>query len=132
MKYSKKDLKIAKEILQVSLSKEGINETKLFAWVRQVKKEYPKGAIKILLALADAVSNFYKSNTLVVESAENLGAGYLEKIKKNFEARFGKKLNFTFSKNRSLLAGVKIQLSDNIWDYSVSQTLESLKKVNYD
>ena len=128
MNCAKKDLKIAKEIFEASLVGENLNETKLLELVAKVKKFSSTSARKILLVILKLVSDFYKSKTLLVESAQVLPPHYLDQIKTIFEKRVGKRLNLTFRKNEALLAGIKVTIGDNVWDYSIRTDLDYLKE----
>ena len=131
MNCAKKDLKIAKEIFEASLVGENLNETKLLELVAKVKKFSSTSARKILLVILKLVSDFYKSNTLLVESAQVLPPHYLDQIKTIFEKRVGKRLNLTFRKNEALLAGIKVTIGDNVWDYSIRADLDYLKETTH-
>lgn len=130
MKYFKKDMKVAKNIFEQSVEGGRINETKLLSWVKRIRKLGPKTGSRLLLALLKQVSTFYQRQTVVVESAQNLNQSYLDSIGNIFEAKLKKQLRIEFRKNESLIAGIKIRVGDTVWDYSVSNSLESLKEVS--
>lgn len=131
MKYSKKDAKIANQLLETSLKNGNLDENKLMSMVQSVKKLKLRNTKAILFALVRELINFYKKKTLLVESPQNLPNDQLAEIKKYFEKKIGKPLNLEFKKDNSLIAGVKIILDDNVWDYSVNNTLENFKQINH-
>lgn len=128
MKYSKKDVKIAKQIFETSLRDGKLDENKLISMVHSVKKLKLRNTKAILLALVKELVSFYKKQTLVVESTKSLPIDQLDEIKKYFERKTGKTLSLEFKLNPSLLAGVKVVLGDSVWDYSVNNTLENFKE----
>lgn len=131
MKYSKKDAKIAKQIFEISLKNGNLDESKLISMVRSIKKLKLLNTKIILSALVKELVSFYKKQTLVVESTQNLPSAQLDDIKKYFERKSGKTLILEFKQNSSLIAGVKVILDDTVWDYSVNSTLENFKAVNH-
>ncbi len=131
MKYFKKDLKIAKNIFETSLEDGRVNETKLLSWISKIRKLGPKTGSRLLQALLKLVSAHYQRQTLVVESVDHLQPRYLNSINNIFKEKLGKPLRTEFRKNESLVAGIKITVGDTVWDYSVSNSLESLKEVSH-
>ena len=107
---------------------EKINETRLLELVAKVGKFGHARARKILSIILKLVSDFYKSKTLLVESAQTLSPRYLDQIKTMFEKRVGKRLNLAFRKNEALLAGIKVTIGDKVWDYSALGNLNYLKE----
>ncbi len=130
MKYSKKDFKTAKNIFENSLREGKLDETKILTWASRLKRLGAKKGLRLLSALLKNVSDFYKKQTLVVESAEELRPGYLEDIKRAFETKLRKSLKLDFRKNKILLAGIKVTVGDTVWDYSVRESLDSLKEAS--
>lgn len=131
MKYSAKDRKFAKSILEASIKGGEINDTKFLSLISGINKLKTKRTLSILQALLKEVSDFYKKQTLLVESAEELHSRNLDKIRKLFQVKTRRHLDLEFRKDESLLAGMKITLGDTVWDYSVNQSLESLKEISY-
>lgn len=128
MKYSKKDAKIAKQIFEASLKEDTIDEVKIKSMVHKIKSLKLRNTKSIFLALVKELISFYKKQTLVVESTQNLPSDQLAEIKKYFEGKSGKTLNLKFKQDSSLIAGVRVILDDNVWDYSVNNTLENFKE----
>lgn len=128
MKYSKKNLKFAKRVFEASLENGQLNDHKLLSLVTKIKKIRARRTSSLLQALLKEVLNYYKKQTLTVESALDLHPKYLEEIKNIFQKRAGKNLNLEFRRNEALLAGTKITLGDTVWDYSANHTLESFKE----
>lgn len=131
MKYSKKDMRIAKQILETSLKDGNLDEGKLMSLVQNLKKLKLRNTKVIFLALVKELTYFYKKQTIVVESTQRLPDDQLNEIKKYFEIKLSTTLNLQFKQNNSLIAGVKVILGDNVWDYSVNSKLENFKVNNY-
>lgn len=131
MKYSSKDRNFAKNILEASIKGGEISDTKFLSLISGINKLKTKRTLSILQALLKEVSDFYKKQTLLVESAEELHSRNLDKIRKLFQVKTRGHLDLEFRKDESLLAGMKITLGDTVWDYSVNQSLESLKEISY-
>ena len=127
MKYSKKETKIAKQIFEIAIVDNRINENRFRSLVKEIKKLNLRNTEKILQLLLKKLVNFYKKQTLFVKSPHELNPKDLDKLKKTFAEKMGKPLRLEFKKDTSLLAGIKITLGDTVWDYSVNSTLESFK-----
>lgn len=130
MRYSKKDLKMAKAIFENCLKEGKVDEAKLLMWIPRLRQLGPKNGLRILKSLLKQVSGYYARHTLLVESAKELQPMYLDKIRLIFEKKLKKRLNIHFNKNESLIAGIKITLGDTVWDYSVNNSLKTLKEVS--
>ena len=128
MKYSKKDAKIAKQIFEASLKEDTLDEVKIKSMVHKIKSLKLRNTKSIFLALVKELISFYKKQTLIVESTQNLPSDQLAEIKKYFEGKSGKTLNLEFKQDSSLIAGVRLILDDNVWDYSVNNILENFKE----
>jgi len=128
MSYSKQDVKIAKKIFESSIKEGDIETSRLFSIVDNVKKTNSIKASNILQALLKEVVSFYKKQTLLVESSLPLEQSYLSEIKRIFERKIGRPLTIVFKENKTLIGGIKIKLDDNVWDYSVNQSLEVFKE----
>ena len=128
MKYTKQDLKTAKGIFDASVEDGKLDEPKLLSLVSGLRKLNPRNTKFILSALIKQVSNFYKKQTLVVESIDEVPQKYLDEIRKKYEQKNSSSLKLEFKRNPSLLAGLKITLGDTVWDYSVNNTLDYFKE----
>ena len=127
MRYSKKEEKIAKILVEDSTKSGKLDTVKMKAFINEIKKSKLKNAQFILRALLEKLVQFEKKNTLLIESAHELDSKYLNAVKSSFERKEKRNLSLEYKKEDSLVSGIKISLGDNVWDYSVNNNLEAFK-----
>lgn len=69
-----------------------------------------------------------RARTLVIESASELPENVVESVREQFQKNQEKTLQVTTRVNPSLIAGIKVQLGDDIYDATVANQLLSLSK----
>jgi F-type H+-transporting ATPase subunit delta len=69
-----------------------------------------------------------RARTLVIESASELPENVVESVREQFQKNHEKTLQVTTRVNPSLIAGIKVQLGDDIYDATVANQLLSLSK----
>lgn len=74
------------------------------------------------------VEHQLRARTLVIESASELPESVVESIRDQFQKTHEKTLQVATRVNPSLIAGIKVQLGDNIYDATVANQLLSLSK----
>jgi F-type H+-transporting ATPase subunit delta len=65
---------------------------------------------------------------VVVTSAIELSSSQMDKVKKEVTKKYGKDVNYIFSVDPSLVAGVTITVNSRQFDGSVKYKLEQMKK----
>lgn len=129
MKKSKKEnLRIAKKIFKLSLSKNDLDESKITIVVSEIKKSYKSAAIGILKSYLTILQNKIRRQTLVIESAQSLNTNIVDKLKNSFEKRFNEKITTQVKQNPNILGGLKITLENTQWDYSIKGKLDQMKE----
>jgi len=127
MELNKKTKELAKEIFKKSFENKKLNESLLKKFIRIVADKKTPQSLEILKTLEKILARYNEENTLLVESAFPLKQIEREKIKETFEKTLGKKLQLKEVQNKELISGLKVKLSDNIWENSVLNNLEQLK-----
>lgn len=127
MKISKKAEQTAKQIFLVSKEKGKTSETRLKKFLSILSKEKSAKAREILSYLEKLLLIEKKNNQLVLESAFPLTKEERKNIQTYFESKFTKNLDVVEVENKDLISGIKIKLSDNIWENTVQSNLEKLK-----
>ncbi|MDP6926833.1 MAG: F0F1 ATP synthase subunit delta, partial [Rhodospirillales bacterium] len=79
-----------------------------------------------LKAFHKAATLEIQKETLTIESAETLTPDVLEQLVANFSEGRERPLNIVQKTNPDLIAGVKVQLGDTVYDASLSNNLQSL------
>ncbi|MEX0616667.1 MAG: F0F1 ATP synthase subunit delta [Candidatus Woykebacteria bacterium] len=129
MKLAKKDIKIAKYIFLSNIADGELDEAKISSWIKKIKNLSPRKSIGLLKSLLAFVSSFYRQKTIFTQSSKVIDEKSLIKIREIFEKRESKSLEIEFRENPSLVGGLKVKLGDNVWDYSINQTLSAFKEI---
>jgi len=79
-----------------------------------------------LKAFQKAAVREVQKETLVVESAEALAPEVLEQLVANFSEGGQRRLNVIQKNSPELIAGVKVQLGDTVYDASLANNLQTL------
>lgn len=81
-------------------------------------------------AVLSCIAQLYKEQTNSVEfsikSTQNLNEKQIESIKHFLRRMLGKNIISTTSINDSLIAGLRLQSSDYLWEYSIRKHIQSL------
>lgn len=120
--------KLAKLILSASLISNKLDEIKIKRLVNSLKKSRSKKVLPVLLYLEKLIAKKQDQDQLRVESAYKLETSFEKAIKNKFEKMLNKELTIKTIENKELIAGVKIQNADYIWESSVRNNLAQLKE----
>ena len=128
MKISKQARRDAKQLFQSCLVNQRLDEAKVRQVVPLVLDRKPRGYLAILTHFQRLVKLDTERRTARIESADELSADSQASIRQNLEGAYGEGLNIAFSRNESLLGGVKIRVGSDVLDGSVQARLNQLKE----
>lgn len=128
MKNSRQALKEAKKFVRACTTQGFLDEVRALNIVKALIEKKPPGYRDIINALTRLLRLEIQKRTVFVESAGDLDAVVIAKIKEILEKTYGKGLNFEQKTNPALLAGIKIRAGSDIYDGSVAGRLDKLKE----
>lgn len=118
----------AKKLFELSLENNRVNAERVNAVLTLLSKNKPKDSKDILKLYQVKIKQALRSETLKVQSAGNLELPVFSQIHSKLEEHYKRKLSVTMIPNAHLLAGIRIEVGDDVWDYSVAGRLDSLSK----
>lgn len=130
MKTSVKAKSLAKQIIVSSTTNGTVDEEKLTKFVQILTQSDKQLSVQILSELRKNLAVKDRQKKLIVESAFPLDPETVESLKQRFEKKTNLKLELEEKTNKSLIAGIKVQYGDDVWENSVLSYLESLKGKN--
>lgn len=84
-------------------------------------------------AVLSSITQLYKEQTNSIEfslkSTQNLNEKHIESIKHFLGRLLGKNIITTTSIDDSLIAGIRLQSSDHLWEYSIRKHLQNLQSI---
>ena len=121
------DNKLAKRLarLVVEAGEEGVGELKP-ALEKILAGRSAADRKSFLKAFQKAAVREIQKDTLTVESTEALAGDVLEKLVADFSKGRERPLHIVQKSNPDLIAGVRVQLGDTVYDASLANNLQSL------
>lgn len=128
MKISREARKTARELFQLSLVGDRLDNARVSQIADEVISEKPRSYFQILKEFTRLVRLQIARRHAVIESATKLDSDETAGIVKNLHARFGDDITTEFRVNPDLIGGVRIQFGSDVWDGTVRAKLEALQK----
>ena len=126
MKTSKQSRQIARQIVRLSMKDGVLDDSKVRQAMDLIVERKPRGYIGTLEALSKFVRLELERRHAVIESAIELDAASIDRIKKELYLRHGNDLTIETRTNPELIAGLRIQIGSDVWDGSVRSRLDQL------
>ncbi|MFH1067505.1 MAG: F0F1 ATP synthase subunit delta [bacterium] len=127
MKISRDVRKQASALFRVCFVKGKLDETRVRHAAKAVAEKKPRHAVNLLNWFKKLVDLEIKKRAIHLESAVSLSdKGAV--IFKQLEKKFGPALAKIYNVNPNLVGGLRIQMGSDVWDGSILQRLNRLKK----
>lgn len=118
--------RFAAKLLAISMSDGLLDEKKISAILKILAKD--TGILPILREYYRLIKHTLIKEKLLIYSDEEISDPQKNAIVSCFEKKLGRKLRVQLEKDRTLIAGIRIQLNDRIYEHSIRSTLESLTR----
>lgn len=128
MKISKESRRFARELFRASLTDGRLDPRKIAEYSDRLIAEKPRAYGTILKEFARLVRLELHRRHAIVESAAPLDAAHTAQLENDLRSRFGSDLTIEFKTNPGLLGGLRVQVGSDVWDGSVINRLQLLKK----
>lgn len=126
-KTGKENIKLAKELFKSSFISNELDTKSVKENIRVVKDVYRSSAVGILKGYLALINRYIKGKTLIIETPKQLEKTKIDWIRIHFEKETGQKLITEIVHNPKILAGLRITLSDNRWDYSLRGKITQIR-----
>ncbi|MDG0964361.1 MAG: F0F1 ATP synthase subunit delta [Opitutales bacterium] len=124
-----KSLKIAKGLVELSLNEEGrVEPEKINQILTELKNEPTRRSLPILrkfLTLIKQQINTYEGSLEKFDSNADSSSNL---ISDNISQARGKKINLVIKENKSLIAGFRMRIGDDVYEDSIASRIARLKK----
>jgi F-type H+-transporting ATPase subunit delta len=124
-----KSSKIAKGLVVLTLNEEGrVEPEKINNILTELKKESTRRALPILrnfLILIKQHINTYEGS---IEKSDSNVDSTSNLISDNISKARGKKINLVIKENKSLVAGFRVRIGDDVYEDSIASRIARLKK----
>ncbi len=127
MRISKQASRDAKQLFRSCCIGGVPDEARVRQVVRQVIAAKPRGYLPILSHFRRLVKLALDRRTARVESAVPLSEQQLASIRANLARRYGEGLIFAFTRNPTLIGGLRVQVGSDVFDGSVQARLAELE-----
>ena len=128
MKVSNASLKQARRIFSLCLDDGELNESRLSKVVNLLSKKRNRQAQILLSAILRVLNSYLARRKVRITSANSLEEKEKQTILESIGDVYGKTLDFSYQVDRNLIAGLKIQIGDNVWDGSLSLKIRQLEQ----
>lgn len=128
MKVNKEVRRFARELFLASFTDGRLDAAKSKEVSDKLVAAKPRGYFQILREYTRLVRLELDRRHAVVESATDLDAAELSRLKTELPSQFGQDITMEFRTNPTLLGGLRIQVGGDVWDGSVSSRLAALTK----
>ncbi|MDR2432628.1 MAG: F0F1 ATP synthase subunit delta [Puniceicoccales bacterium] len=129
MKNHRLQLLVAK-LAKLSLGKDSSLDTERVCGIIAVLKEIYEGRElrSILCAYLAAIEKFVTQTSMKIEHCGTLSSSSIETLRSHFEKILGKRLSVFVESSDDLIAGIRIFISDLVFENSIAGVLNAYKK----
>jgi F-type H+-transporting ATPase subunit delta len=128
MTLDRKHKDLTKKLARLSLGADGQLEQARVDAVLSSLRSYPP---RLLRHLLKAYLHYLKiedlRGVLLYEYSGLIGTDTLESLRQHFNQKYQRALRLELKPNDSLLAGLRISIGDDVFEYSASSRLETLR-----
>lgn len=130
MKKDKRLQSLIKKISIASFDAQGdLEESKVKKYLGNLKNFPPSKALSLTKDYLKGLKSDIEKRTLFIESAVALSTDQVEQIKKSFKGSYPV-ASVQANLNPSLLGGIRLKMSDVVFDDSISNKIERLKGIH--
>lgn len=124
-----KSSKIAKGLVVLSLNEEGrVESEKINHILTELKKESTRRALPILRNFLTLIKQHIKTYEGSIEKSDSNVDSTSNLISDNISKARGKKINLVIKENKSLVAGFRVRIGDDVYEDSIASRIARLKK----
>ncbi|MFR4223332.1 MAG: F0F1 ATP synthase subunit delta [Akkermansia sp.] len=128
MKIGKDTQNAARRLFRLCMDGNAVAEDRVRLIARKIAERKPRNYAALLKAFSGMVEYAVKSRTATIQSAVPHGRGTFPDSGQT-EARYGGALYYRWEVEPSLLAGVRIQVGDDVKDGSVRSRIDRLAEM---
>ncbi len=124
--HAKKALQFARQLFKLSIVDGIVSPDRVAGVLEYVEKHKPANPIMVLKAYARLVATELAKSEAIVEHAGAINAATLGAIAAAMSQKYGRAVTATAKASPSLLAGIRVQVGDDVYESSVAGQLAAL------
>ncbi len=128
MKISRQAQREAKQLFQACHVEGNLNDDKARETVNLLLEKKPRDFVAVLSHFHRLIKLDVQRRTADIQSAVALDENQQEEVRENLSKLYGNNLNYTFTENGELLAGMRVKVGSDVFDGSVRTRLTNLKE----
>ncbi|MED5453421.1 MAG: ATP synthase F1 subunit delta [Verrucomicrobiota bacterium] len=128
MKISRQAQREAKQLFQACHVEGNLNDDKARETVNLLLEKKPRDFVAVLSHLHRLIKLDVQRRTADVQSAVALNENQQADVRENLSKLYGNNLNYTFTQNGELLAGMRVKVGSDVFDGSVRTRLTNLEE----
>lgn len=118
---------LARTLAQLSLNEQGLVCAEHVDWVldnlKNLKKPHKRHLLKYY---KQSLERTISQQTAVLEYAGTLSKSSLSHIQSFLSTHYNRPITLQTTQNQRLIAGIRLRINDDVWEQSLSNTLQSL------
>jgi F-type H+-transporting ATPase subunit delta len=118
--------KLARQLFTLSVVDGSVSAERVAGVLQYVEKHHPSNGIQVLKAYERLVAAEIARGVAMVEHAGPIDESSLSAIAAAMTQRYGRRVSAASKSNPALLAGLRVQVGDDIFESSVSGQLAAL------
>lgn len=123
---TKKAQQFARQLFKLSVVDGIVSPERVRGVLEYIEKHRVANPLMVLKAYARLVSNELAKSHAVVEHAGEINSAALAAIADAMSKKYGRPVAVTAKANPALLAGLRVQVSDDVYESSVASQLAAL------
>ena len=128
MKISRQAQREAKQLFQACHAEGNLNDDRTRETVKLLLEKKPRDFVAVLSHLHRLIKLDVQRRTADVQSAVALNENQQADVRENLSKLYGNNLNYTFTENGELLAGMRVKVGSDVFDGSVRTRLTNLEE----
>jgi F-type H+-transporting ATPase subunit delta len=124
--HVKKAQQFARQLFKLSIVNGVVSPERVSGVLQYLEKHKVANPLIVLKAYARFVANELAKSEAVVEHAGDINAATLSAIATAMTKKYGRPVTATAKPNAALLAGLRVQVSDDVYESSVASQLAAL------
>ena len=130
MARDKKQIEFAQRLLKLSIEDGEVKAERVTAIIDTLKKNPPYKLASILRAYLKLVKKEVKQYTAVLEHSGAISDQSVKDLEQELSAIYGRKIYVNAKENTELIAGVRVSISDDVYENNVISRMRPLRSLS--
>ena len=128
MQKDKAQKEYAKKLVQIALVNGQVSDEKVDAILQALKANPPRKLATLLKCFLTYLRREIRNSQIRIEYAGQLNQATVDSLKKSLSKKYHRPLTVITEENTKLIAGLRLSISDDVYDSTVANRLTALRK----